>query len=75
MFAGPNDVGTFYGDYVYVNNINELVSALNNQSNSNFLGTFSVNPDVQDGIILTMTTSLRNQFAPNNELTFEVFHD
>jgi hypothetical protein len=75
MIAGPNNVGTYYGDYVYVDDINELVLALNNQSNINFLGTFSVNPDVQDGIILTMTTSLRNQFAPNNELTFEVYND
>ena len=75
LYAGSNNVGIFYGNYVLVNNINELVTALNNDTNINFLGTFSVNIDITDGIILTMATNLKNQFSPNNTLIFEVFND
>lgn len=75
LFADSSNVGIFYGNYVLVNDIDELVVALNNDSNINYLGTFSVNPDVIDGIILTMATNLKNQFSPNNTLTFEAFND
>ena len=75
VFAGSNLIQTFYGDSVTVNNINELVTQLNLDGALNFLGTYSVNEGVEDGIILTMATNLKNQFSPNNTLTFEVFND
>jgi hypothetical protein len=75
IFAGDNNVQTIYGNYNLVNNINELVAALNADSELNFLGTYSVNEGVENGIILTMPTNLKNQFSPNNTLTFEIFND
>jgi hypothetical protein len=75
LYAGENLIQTIYGSYDSVNNINELATALNNQAVISYLGTFSVNPDVEDGIILTTTERIKNQFSPNNTLTFEVFND
>jgi hypothetical protein len=75
VITGENYVQTFYGDYVLVNNINELVIALNNDTTINYLGTFSVNEGVENGIILTTTERIKNQFSPNNTLTFEAFND
>jgi hypothetical protein len=75
VIAGENYIQTFYGNYVLVNNINELVIALNNDTTINYLGTFSVNEGVENGIILTTTQRIKNQFSPNNELTFEAFND
>ena len=75
VYAGINLIQTFYGDSTTVNNINELVSQLNTNSTTNLLGVYSVNEGVEDGIILTMATNLKNQFSPNNTLTFEVFND
>jgi len=75
VIAGENYVQTFYGDYVLVNNINELVIALNNDTTINYLGAFSVNEGVENGIILTTTERIKNQFSPNNTLTFEAFND
>jgi hypothetical protein len=60
---------------VLVNNINELVIALNNDTTINYLGTFSVNDGVENGIILTTTERIKNQFSPNNTLTFEAFNN
>jgi hypothetical protein len=75
LYAGENSVESIYGDYNEVNDINELVTALNNEPDINILGTFSVNDDVENGIILTTTQRIKNQFSPNNTLTFEVFND
>jgi hypothetical protein len=76
IYAGEeNSIETIYGDYDLVNNINELVTALNSEPIISTLGTFSVNPNDEDGIILTTTQRIKNQFSPNNELTFEVFND
>jgi len=75
VFAGDNNVETFYGDYSEVTNIDELVTALNNDTTINYLGTFSVNEGVENGIILTTTERIKNQFSPNNTLTFEAFND
>lgn len=75
VFAGSNSIQSFYGDSITVNNINELVTTLNADSTLNYLGTYSVNEGVENGIILTMATNLKNQLSPNNTLTFEVFND
>jgi hypothetical protein len=73
VFAGSDSIQSFVGDSTTVNNINELVNQLNINSNTNLLGTYSVNEGVEDGIILTMATNLKNQLSPNNTLTFEVY--
>jgi hypothetical protein len=75
VFAGETNVETFYGDYNEVRNIDELVIALNNDTTINYLGTFSVNGGVEGGIILTTTERIKNQFSPNNTLTFESYND
>jgi hypothetical protein len=74
LYAGDNNVGNFYTDTsTFVNDITEMVADLNSSPETNFLGTFSVNEGVENGVILTMATNLKNQFSPNNTLTFEVF--
>jgi hypothetical protein len=74
LYAGDNNVGTFYtATSTLVGNITEMVADLNSSPTTNFLGTFSVNEGVENGIILTMATNLKNQFSPNNTLTFGVF--
>lgn len=75
IYTGENLVQNIYGDYSLVNNINELVTQLNADNKLSFLGTYSVNEAVENGIILTMTTSIKNQFSPNNTLTFNIFND
>jgi hypothetical protein len=75
VYAGDNVVSTINGDSELVNNINELVTALNNDLDISYLGTFSVNTAVEDGIILTTTQRIKDQFSPNNTLTFEAFNE
>ena len=76
LISGGNYVEAFYGNYNEVNNITELVAALNNDPNTSYLGTFSVDNSVKGGrIILTTTERIKNQFSPNNTLTFEAFND
>jgi hypothetical protein len=75
IYAGEYSVEVIYGDYNYVNNINELITALNDDPVIRNLGTFSVNTNVVDGIILTTTERIKNQFSPNNTFGFEVFND
>jgi hypothetical protein len=72
---GENSVETIYGDYNEVNSIDELVIALNNDNIISTLGTFSVDLENEGGIILTTTERIKNQFSPNNTLTFEVYND
>lgn len=75
LYAGENSLETIYGDYNLVNNITELVTALNTDPIISTLGTFTVNMEIENGIILTTTERIKNQFSPNNTLTFEVFND
>jgi hypothetical protein len=75
FYAGENEIETVYGDYNFVNDINELVTALNNDPDISIFGTFSVNTEAEDGIILTTTERFKNQFSPNNTLTFDVYND
>lgn len=76
LFAGNNEIATIYNDtYSEVNNITEMVARLNSDINTSILGTYSINENVENGVILTIATNLKNQFSPNNTLTFEVFND
>ena len=72
--CGIYTLQTFYSnDGSQVNNISDLVTLLNNNSNTNIIGTFSDNGSGE--IILTMKTNLKNKFCSSNTLTFEVFND
>lgn len=74
LFAGTSNVESFSADNTTtVNNINELVTLLNNDPVTNYLGTFEY--DGEGNILLTIPTNLKNQFSPNNTLTFEVYND
>ena len=72
--CGIYTLQTFYSnDGSQVNDISDLVALLNDNSNTNMLGTFSDNGSGE--IILTMKTNLKNKFCSSNTLTFEVFSD
>jgi len=76
LYVGGDLIQTFYNEtYTEVSTMIELVAKLNSDIGTNFLGTYSVNGSIENGIILTMPTNIKNQFAPNNTLTFEVFND
>lgn len=72
--AGGRFVQTFDADNAStVNNIDELVTLLNNDTVTSYLGTFGY--DGSGNILLTIPTNLKNQFSPDNTLTFEVYAD
>jgi hypothetical protein len=76
LYAGSDLVATLYNDtYTEVTTMTELVEKLNSDIGTNFIGTYSVNENVEGGVILTMATNLKNQLSPDNTLTFEVFND
>jgi hypothetical protein len=72
LFCRGNGIGSYYSDdSTVVNNATELATVLNNSAQTNFLGTFSVNES--DEIILTMTTSTKQQYCEDNVLTIQIF--
>jgi hypothetical protein len=72
--CGIYTLQTFFSyDGSQVNNISDLVTLLNNNSNTNIIGIFSDNGSGE--IILTMKTNLKNKFCSSNTLTFEVFNN
>lgn len=76
VLSGDNYAETFSANInVVVNNMEEMISALNSDTGTNFLGVYSLNPDVDGGVILTIATNLVNQLSPDGVLTFEVFND
>lgn len=80
LLGSPQNSGSGVGIFsaepgVTVNNINELVDLLNSDLNTNYLGTFAIDPLGEEGLILTMPQYLKNQFSPDGVLTFEVYAD
>jgi hypothetical protein len=76
LFSGTNEVASFYNNsYNEVNNMEELISVLNSDTGTNIIGEYSLNPDIENGIILTIASNLKNHLSPDSELTFEVFND
>lgn len=72
--AGERFVQSFNADnQSTVNNINELITLLNTDPITSYLGTFGY--DGGGNILLTIATNLKNQFSPDNTLTFEVYAD
>jgi hypothetical protein len=72
--AGERFVQSFYADnQSAVNNIDELITLLNTDIITSYLGTFGY--DGSGNILLTIATNLKNQFSPDNTLTFEVYAD
>jgi hypothetical protein len=76
ILSNGNEVETIY-DYENetVNDIYELVAKLNSDLNTSYLGSFSVNEDIVDGLILTTTQAIKNQFSPNGTMSFEAFNN
>lgn len=80
LLGSPQNSGSGVGIFsaepgVTVNDINELVDLLNSDTNTNYLGTFAIDPEGEEGLILTMPQYLKNQFSPDDVLTFEVYAD
>jgi len=76
LFSGDHLAESFYTNSgTTVNNMEEMVDLLNNSEVTNFLGKYSINPAVENGVILEIPTNLMNRFSPDGELTFEVFND
>lgn len=73
LLCGGSIVETFYSNGQLVNNLSELVTYLNTDPTTSYLGTYSY--DNSNNIFLTMKTNLKNQFCSSNTLTFEVFND
>jgi hypothetical protein len=73
FYCGDMFIQSFYtSGGTIVNDISEVVTVLNTDTNTSFLGTFS---DDGGNIILTMATNLETQFCANSTLTFYVFND
>lgn len=74
LYAGPLYIQDFTAyNTSTVDDIGELVTLLNSDPVTNYLGTFAY--DDSGNILLTIATNLKNQFSPNNTLTFEVYAD
>jgi hypothetical protein len=72
LFCNGNYIQSLYGDGT-VNDMSELITYLNSETNTSYLGTYS---DAGDGgVLLEMSTNLVNQFCSSGTLTFEVFND
>ena len=70
IYSYDTYVTTIYADNTDpANNLTELVNLLNNDTQTGYLGTFSVNQGV---ISLVMPTNVKKQFSPNTPLGFEV---
>lgn len=73
LVCNGNNVENFIGDGTQVNNTDELISELNTNQNTSYLGTYS---DGGSGVILlSMPTNLVNQFCSNGTLSFVIFDD
>ena len=67
-----NYIQPIYGDGT-VNDMSELITYLNSESDMSYLGTYS---DAGEGSVnLEMPINLVNQFCSSGTLTFEVFND
>jgi hypothetical protein len=72
LLCNGNYIQSLYGDGT-VNDMSELITYLNSQPNTSYLGVYS---DPEDGFVnLEMPTNLVNQFCSSGTLTFEVFND
>lgn len=72
--AGERFVQAFGADdNSSVNDIDELITLLNSDPITSYLGTFG--HDGGGNVLLTIATNLKNQFSPDNTLTFEVYAD
>jgi hypothetical protein len=72
LFCNGNYIQSLYGNGT-VNDMSELITYLNSETNTSYLGTYS---DAGDGgVLLEIPTNLVNQFCSSGTLTFEVFND
>lgn len=74
LYADSRFIESFnVDDTSVVNNLNQLISRLNSDINTNYLGIFGYNANEE--IQLTINTNLKEQFSPDNVLTFVVYND
>jgi hypothetical protein len=73
LACGGDYVESFNGDSTTVNNMSELITELNTNPETSFLGTYSDNGD--GGVLLTIPNNLVDRFCSNGMLTFEVSSD
>lgn len=73
LYCNGDYVEGYYGDNVTVNSLDELITELNSNSETSYLGTYSV--DGSGNVILTMPTNLKNKFCTLGTLTFEIYAD
>lgn len=74
LLCGQETIQSLYtSGGTVVNNISEVVTVLNADTNTNFIGVFS--DDGSGGIILTIATNLKNQLCADSTLSFYVFND
>lgn len=66
-------IENFIGDGTTVNDLSELVTQLNVNEVTGFLGSYS--DDGSGGVLLTINTNKANQFCSTGTLTFEVYSD
>lgn len=73
LYCNNNIIGSYIGDNTVVNNLTELITELNTNQETSFLGTYS--EGVSGGVLLTTTRNKVNRFCTNGTLTFEIFAD
>lgn len=73
LLCNGNNIESFIGDNTQVNNTSEMITELNTNPTTSYLGTYS---DGGSGVILlSMPTNLVNQFCSNGTLSFVIFDD
>lgn len=73
LLCEGNTVTNYIGDNTVVNNISELITELNTNEETSFLGTYS--DDGDGNVLLTTTMTIVNRFCNNGNLTFRIFND
>lgn len=66
-------IENFVGNNVTVNNMTELITELNTNEATSYLGTYS--DDGMGGVLLTIPTNKANQFCSGGLLSFQVYAD
>ena len=73
LVCNGTNVESFVGDNTSVNNTSEMITELNNNPITGYLGTYS---DGGSGVVLLqMPTNLKNQFCSSGTLTLVIFDD
>lgn len=73
LVCNGTNIESFVGDGTQVSNTTEMITQLNNDPTTGYLGTYS---DGGSGVVLLqMATNLKNQFCSSGTLTLAIFSD